>query len=242
MSDTLKRGLPVFEHNLLIAAMPTEIRKRFAPKMRTVELTKGLILQNPGQTIKTVYFPLTCLISVTVTMSEGRTCEAGVVGSREMVGINAFMGGSETTQTQYVAQVPGLAVRMPASVLLDEWKQNESLRNVLLKYTQAYIGQLSQNVACNRLHDVHQRLARWLLESRERIQSDELRLTHQFLGEMLGVRRATVSELARPFRDSGAIEWGRNSIQIIDVEKLKQTSCECYEVIRNESDRLLGKR
>jgi CRP-like cAMP-binding protein len=232
----------MFEQNLLIATMPAAIRESFLPQMREVELKKGQVLQNPGQTIETVYFPLTSLISVTVTMLDGRICEAGVVGSREMVGINAFMGGKETTQTQYVAQVAGLAVRMPAKVLLDEWNRNQPLRDVLLKYTQAYIGQLSQNVACNRLHDVHQRLARWLLESRERIQSDELNLTHEFLSEMLGVRRATISELAGPFRDQGAIEWGRNFVRIIDAEKLKQASCECYEVTRKESDRLLGKR
>lgn len=222
--------------------MPHEVLERFRPQMRIVELTRGQVLHNPGEVIETVYFPLTSLISVTVTMSDGRTCEAGVAGSREMVGINAFMGGSETTQTQYVAQVPGLAVKMPAESLLAEWDRNKALRNVLLRYTQAYIGQLSQNVACNRLHDIHQRLARWLLEARERIQSDDLNLTQEFLAEMLGVRRATVSDVAGPFREQGLLRWRRKSIQIVDVEKLKEVSCECYEVVRNEADRLLGKR
>lgn len=232
----------MFERNQLIAAMPQQTRERFAPHMRTVQLKKGQVLHRPGETIETVYFPLTCLITVTVTMSEGRTCEAGVVGSREMVGINAFMGERETTQTQYAAQVPGQAVRLPAEVLVGEWKRSEQLRNLLLKYTQAFIGQLSQNVACNRIHDAHQRLARWILESRERIQADDLQLTHEFLAEMLGVRRSTVSELAAPFRDTGAIDWGRSSLQIVDAEKLKELACECYAVMRDESDRLLGTR
>ncbi|MBE9001797.1 MULTISPECIES: hypothetical protein [unclassified Nostoc] len=114
-------------------------------------------------------------------MMDGMTVEAGVVGSREMVGINAFMGGRETTQTEYIVQVPGKAVRMKADLLLHEFDTNKSLRDVMLKYTQAYMAQISQNVACNRLHTIEQRMARWLLESSDRLNSDQLFLSHEFL-------------------------------------------------------------
>ncbi|WP_242064730.1 Crp/Fnr family transcriptional regulator [Nostoc sp. FACHB-133] len=140
--------------------------------MEQVELSYGEILNRPGETIEEVYFPLTCLISVTITMIDGITVEAGVVGSREMVGINAFMGGRETTQTEYIVQVPGKAVKMKADLLLHEFDTNKSLRDVMLKYTQAYMAQISQNVACNRLHTIEQRMARWLLESSDRLDSD----------------------------------------------------------------------
>jgi CRP-like cAMP-binding protein len=204
-----------------------------------VELPHGQILHRPGQAIRDVYFPLDCLISVTVTMQEGRTSEAGVVGSREMVGVNAFMGGSETNQTEYVCQVPGTAVRMVAEPLLGEFDRVKAVRDVMLRYTQAYIAQLSQNVACNRLHPIEQRLARWLLESRDRLRSDDLSLSQEFIGQMLGVRRVGVTETAGKLRGQGLIEYGRKKLRIIDSEGLERASCECYRVIREEYDRLL---
>ena len=228
--------------NLLLAAIPTESRDKFAPHLKTVDLPHGKVLHRPNDTIETVYFPLNCLISVTVTMADGNTSEAGVVGNREMVGINAFMGGRETNQTEYVAQVPGLAVRMPADVLLAEFDRSKALRDVLLRYTQAYIAQLSQNVACNRQHDLNQRLARWLLESCDRIQSNDVGLTHEFISQMLGVRRAGVGDGLAALQAQGLIEGSRKSIKITDLEGLKGVACECYEVIRDEYDRLLGIR
>src|SRR4051794_29977781 len=138
--------------NLLLFALPVEVRDRLAARSYTVHLKCGDILHLPGQEIKHLHFPLDCLISVTVTMEEARTAEAGIVGSREMVGLNAFMGGRETNQTEYVCQSPGDAVRIPADPFLDEFNKNKTVRDVMLRFTQAYIAQLSQNVACNRLH------------------------------------------------------------------------------------------
>jgi CRP-like cAMP-binding protein len=226
--------------NLLLAALAPDLYKQLKKNMEQVELSYGKILNRPGETIEEVYFPLTCLISVTITMMDGMTVEAGVVGSREMVGINAFMGGRETTQTEYIVQVPGKAVRMKADLLLHEFDTNKSLRDVMLKYTQAYMAQISQNVACNRLHTIEQRMARWLLESIDRINSDQLFLSHEFLSHMLGVRRASISETASLLQDKGLIQYSRNQIKTIDPQGLEEISCECYGVIKQEYDRLLN--
>ncbi|MFN6461576.1 MAG: Crp/Fnr family transcriptional regulator [Nostoc sp. DedVER02] len=226
--------------NLLLTALPREVYKRIESKIEQVELPSGEILNNPSETIQEVYFPLTCLISVTITMMNGITVEAGVVGSREMVGINAFMGGDETTQTQYIIQVPGKALKMKAHLLLHEFDTNKSLRDVLLKYTQAYIAQISQNVACNRTHTIEKRMARWLLESSDRLYCDELSLSHEFLSHMLGVRRSGITETAHILEKKGLIQCGRKKIKIIDRQGLEETACECYWVIKHEYDRLLN--
>ena len=180
------------------------------------------------------------MISITVTSVEGRTAEAGVVGSREMVGINAFMGGRETTQTEYVAKIPGEVVTIPAAALRPEFDASKRVRDVLLKYTQAMIAHLSQNVACNRLHSAEQRFGRWLLEVRDRIGSDDLRLTHEFIGEMLGIRRAGVTEIANRFDAAGIIKHSRRLVRIIDVEALNAAACGCYRTVTDEYERLLG--
>jgi CRP-like cAMP-binding protein len=205
-----------------------------------VSLPRGQVLHHPGNVIEHLYFPLTCLVSITVTMQEGKTAETGVVGNREVVGINAFMGGSETTQTRYVVQVEGSAFRMEARPLLKAFDTNKAVRKVLLKYTQAMIAQVSQNAACNRLHNVDQRYARWLLEVRDRIESEDLRLTQEFVGEMLGVRRATVTETAAKLEEQGLISVRRGLARIRDSEGLERVACECYRVVKEEYDRLLA--
>ena len=226
--------------NHLLAALPRDAYERIEPHLERHSLSRGAVLHRPGEAIRDLYFPISCLVSVTVTMGDGRTSETGVVGRREVVGINAFMGGRETTQTEYVAQVPGDVVRVPADPLRDEFDRNKALRDVLLKYTQAMIAQISQNAACNRLHVLEQRYARWLLEVRDRIASDELRLTHEFIAEMLGVRRAGVTEVAGEFEARGIISQGRGLTRILDGLALGAVSCECYAVVKGEYDRLLG--
>jgi CRP-like cAMP-binding protein len=226
--------------NLLLAALPAEVRERLGRYTRTVDLKHGEVLHRPNQTIEQVYFPHDCLISVTVTMSEGRTAEAGIVGSREMVGVNAFMGGRETNQTEYICQIAGTAVKMAAGPLLAEFDTVKAVRDVLLRFVQAYIAQLSQNVACNRIHSIEQRLARWMLECQDRLGTDDLTLTHEFISQMLGVRRAGVTEAAGKLQEQGLIEYGRKKLRVVDAPGLERVSCECFRVIREEYDRLLG--
>jgi CRP-like cAMP-binding protein len=226
--------------NLLLAALPGDVLARLAPHATAVRLADGEVLHRPGEAIRDVYFPRDCLISAIVTMSEGRTAEAGIAGRREMVGVNAFMGGRETNRTQYVCQSPGVAVRVEAGPLLREFDGVKAVRDVMLRFTQGYIAQLSQNVACNRLHTIEQRLARWLLECRDRLGSDELGLTQEFIAQLLGVHRPVVSETAAGFQGLGLIEYGRKRSRVLDAGGLESVSCECFGVVRDEYDRLLG--
>jgi CRP-like cAMP-binding protein len=228
--------------NLLLACLPRDVYARIEGDLKPVSLSRGEVLHRPGEIIRTLYFPITCLISITVTMGEGETVETGAVGRREVVGINAFMGGRETTQTEYVVQVSGEALKIAADPLKEEFNRNAEMRALMLKYTQAFIAQISQNVACNRTHTLEQRCARWLLEVRERIESEELPLTHEFIAEMLGARRAGVTEVAVRLRERGLIEYTRGHIHVTDVPALEATSCECYMVLKEEYDRLLGER
>lgn len=226
--------------NLLLARLPAEVYLRIEPHLKPMSLARDTIIHAPGELIRELYFPLTCMISVTIRMSDGRTVEAGAIGSREVVGINAFMGGRETTHTEYIVQIPGDALKIASNSLTDEFNRNTEMRDLMLKYTQAFIAQISQNVACNRLHTLNERCARWLLEVRDRIESDTFPLTHEFIAEMLGVRRTGVSEAARKLKEDGIVEYRRGEIKIISLEALEAASCECYAVLKDEYDRLLG--
>jgi CRP-like cAMP-binding protein len=225
--------------NLLLDRLPNQVRDRIGNELLRVSLVRGQIIHKPGDNIRYLYFPTTCMISVTVTMRDGRTVEAGAIGSREVVGINAFMGGREATQTEYIVQLPGDAIKIGVEPMKVEFDRNTEMRDLMLKYTQAFIAQISQNVACNRLHEIDQRFARWLLEVRDRVQSDKFPLTHEFIAEMLGIRRSGVSEAAQKLTAKGIINQKRGQIRIVDLPGLLKMSCECYGSLRDEYNRLL---
>lgn len=226
--------------NRLLAALPPELYEKLTPNLKRVSLEQGTILHHPGEIIQDLYFPIDCLLSITITMTDGSTAEAGMIGNREVIGVNAFMGRRETTQTQYIVQVAGSAIKVDAGILLEEFDSNKQLRDVLLRYTQALIAQISQTTGCNSLHVLEQRLARWLLEAQDRIDTNNLKLTQEFLGHMLGVRRAGVTQAAQKFQESGLIRYHRGHVEILDQQGLEATSCECFRVLREEYDRLLG--
>lgn len=226
--------------NRLLAILPEEIFALLEPHLNILRLSPKKILHLPGQPIKEVYFPIDCLISITVTTSDGVTVETGLIGNRDLLGINALMGCEETTHTEYMVQIPGMAVQIKASVLREIFEQNQKFRDVMLRYTQAFIAQISQTTVCNRLHLIEQRLARWLLEAQNRINSDDIYLTQETISHMLGVRRPGVTLAAQKLQDLGCIHYGRNQISIVDREKLKSCSCECFKVVKDEYDRLLG--
>jgi CRP-like cAMP-binding protein len=228
--------------NLLLAALPADAYASLEPRFERLAIRPGTVLHEPGSVIRHLYFPLTCLVSITITTAEGKTAETGVAGNREMVGVNAFMGGLETTQTRYVVQVPGEAMRIPSEPLLAEFDRDKRVRAVLLRYTQALIAQISQNAACNQLHDVRQRYARWLLEVRDRIQSDDLYLTQEFAAAMLGVRRASVTDMSALFEDEGLTRSDRGLTRVVDGAGLERAACGCYRILKLEFDRLLGRR
>lgn len=225
--------------NVLLDALPRDIHRSLEPRFERLSIKRGTVLHEPGESIRHLYFPMSCLVSITISTKEGKTVETGVAGNREMVGVNAFMGGHETTQTRYVIQIPGEAVKVPAQPLLEAFDTNKRVRDVLLRYTQALIAQISQNAACNRVHDVRQRYARWLLEVRDRIQSEDLRLTQEFAAEMLGVRRSSVTDMSRYFEDEGLVRTERGLTRIVDSPALERSACGCYEVLKQEYERLL---
>ena len=197
------------------------------------------IVHKPGEEIRFLYFPLTCMISVTVTIG-GKTIEAGAVGSREVAGINAFMGGRETTETEYIVQVPGEALRIAAAPIKAEFDSNAEVRSVMLKYTQALIAHISRNVGCNRVHDLDQRCARWLLEVSDRVQEVEFDLTQEFISQMLGVTRSSITRTTVVLKEKKIIDYSRSNIRLLDLQALEAQSCECYFALRDEYDRLLG--
>jgi len=228
------------KENQLLASLPPDVYEKLAPHLKHVSLKQGQRLHEPGETITEVYFPIDCLLSITVTMSDGTVVETGLIGCREMLGINAFMGRRETTQTEYTVQISGSAMKADAQMWREEFDYNPELRNVLLRYTQAFIAQVSQTAACNRTHLLEHRLARWLLETQDRIQSDTLRLTHEFIATMLGVRRAGVTQAAQNLQDKGLIQYSRGRIHILNQAGLEAFSCECFRTVKDECDRLLG--
>lgn len=226
--------------NRLLNTMPQALSEKLAPDLKRVALQRGDRLHEPGETIYDLYFPLDCVLSITITMEDGTTAETGLVGMREVIGINAFMGGRETTQTTYIVQIPGNAMKIRAQILLEEFDRNKELRDVMLRYTQAFIAQISQTTACNSLHKLDQRLARWLLEVHDRVEGDEIDLTQEFMAHMLGVRRAGVTQTAQKLQESGLIDYHRGRVQVLNRSGLEAYACECFQTVRDEYDRLLG--
>lgn len=162
------------------------------------------------------------------------------LASVRWIGINAFMGGRETTQTTYIVQIPGSALKIDAQILREEFDRNKDLRAVMLRYTQAFIAQISQTTACNSLHKLDQRLARWLLEVHDRLEKDELSLTQEFIAEMLGVRRAGVTQTVQQLQGEGLIRYQRGHVHILNRLGLEAFACECFQTVKHEYDRLLG--
>ncbi|MBW4605368.1 MAG: Crp/Fnr family transcriptional regulator [Calothrix sp. FI2-JRJ7] len=228
--------------NRLLDALPRELYERLAPNLKLVVMKRGQFLHEPNELITDLYFPLDCALSITITMNNGSTAETGIAGKRDVIGINAFMGGRETTQTAYIVQVAGSAMKINANVLLDEFDRNKQMRDVMLRYTQAFIAQVSQTTACNSLHNVEQRLARWLLEVQDRIDKNNLKLTQEFIADMLGVRRSGVTQTAQKLQDKGLIRYHRGDVEILDLQGLEACSCECFKTVKEEYDRLLGEK
>ncbi len=228
--------------NQLLASLSRETYEKLAPYLKRVSLKQGERLREADEIIEELYFPINCMVSITITMSDGSTAETGVVGNREVLGINAVMGVKESSQTEYVVQIAGSAMKIDARLLREEFERNKELRDVLLRYTQALIAQISQTAACNGLHVLEQRLACWLLKVQERVASDELKLTQEFLSHMLGVRRAGVTQAAQKLQESGLISYRRGHVQILDQPGLEAVSCECFKTVRSQYDRLLGKK
>jgi CRP-like cAMP-binding protein len=222
--------------NRLLAALPREEYERLLPQLHEVTFTLGEVVYEFGGHLDYVFFPTNSIVSLLYTMENGTSAEMGLTGNDGVVGIALFMGGG-TMPNRAVVQSAGSAVRMKAKVLQDEFARGGKFQQLLLRYTQALITQISQTAVCNRLHSVEQQLCRWLLLSHDRIETDELIMTQELIADMLGVRREGVTVAAGRLQDAGAISYVRGHIKIVDRRKLEETVCECYRVVKDEFDR-----
>jgi CRP-like cAMP-binding protein len=225
--------------NRLLASLPGGDREQLRPLLEPVRLDFKQVLYAPNEPIAHVYFPLDAVVSLLTVMEDGASVEIGTVGNEGMVGLPVFLG-ADSLPSQAFSQVPGDALRMEAPVFREAAERLPALRRAMHRYTQALFNQVAQSAACNRLHSLEERCARWLLMTHDRVGTDRFQLTQEFLAQMLGTRRPSVSVAAGMLQQAGFIRYSRGRITVADREGLEGASCECYEVIRQEFDRLLG--
>lgn len=225
--------------NRLLAALPPEEYQRLLPQLEFVALELGQVLYQIGEPIDYVYFPHRSLVSLVMVLQDGSTAEVGLVSGNGMVGIPVILG-SDISFNLAIVQVAESAMRLPADHLKTEFQRGGALQSLLLRYVQALLAQVSQTAACNRLHPLEARLARWMLLVQDAIHSDELQLTQEFIAQMLGVHRSGVTIAAGALQQAGLIHYNRGKITILNREGLEAISCECYRVIEDEYDRLLS--
>jgi len=244
MSTTQKSSLsewPSPRQNQLLAALSPADYERVLPHLEPVALDLGRALYEPGSQQGNVYFPTNSIVSLLYVMEDGSSAEIAIVGNEGLVGIALFMGG-ESTPSRAVVQSAGHGYRLRSGVLKSEFGRGGDFQHLLLRYTQALITQMAQTAVCNRHHSVEQQLCRWLLLSLDRLRSEEVSMTQELIANMLGVRREGVTEAAGKLQTAGLIKYNRGHIKVLDRPKLEARVCECYAVVKRESDRLLPEK
>jgi CRP-like cAMP-binding protein len=226
--------------NHLLAALPKAEFDSIKQLLESVSLPLGEVLYESGDKLTHVYFPTTAIISLLYIMESGATAEIGIAGNNGLVGVALFMGG-DTTTNRAVVQSAGDAVRMKAKDLQTAFARGGLFQRILLLYTQSLMTQISQTAVCNRLHTVEQQLCRWLLINHDQLQTQKLTMTQDLIANMLGVRREGVSVAAANLQKEGLITYSRGVITMLDRQGLEDAVCECYQVVTDEYDRLLGK-
>jgi CRP-like cAMP-binding protein len=224
--------------NRLLASLSPADLTHLSKNLREIPIEQGEMLEEPGHVLDAVYFPQTGLISLIVQMPEDSAVEVGTVGSEGAVGMAVGMG-SRLSFICALVQVSGTAIAVPASAFRAAASQSASIRDLIVKYSELQLGQIQQTAACNALHDVPGRLCRWLLQTSDKIHSDTIPFTHEFLSKMLGVRRSTVSQIASALQSAGIIRTHRGKIKLLKRQALKDRTCECYEIVRRHIDRLV---
>ncbi|WP_235943790.1 Crp/Fnr family transcriptional regulator [Uliginosibacterium aquaticum] len=222
----------------MLAALPPTAYARIVNHLEPVNMTLGDVLYESGAQMRHVYFPTSSIVSLLYVMEDGASAEIAVVGNEGIVGVSLFMGG-ETTPSRAVVQSAGHAYRLKGQLLKDEFNQAGPMQRLLLRYTQALLTQMAQTAVCNRHHSLDQQLCRWLLLSLDRLPSNKLVMTQELIANMLGVRREGVTEAAGNLQRAGLIEYHRGHITALDRPGLEARACECYAVVKKESDRLL---
>jgi len=226
------------EQNHLLADLSEDVKGRIFPYLEQVAMPLGKSLYESGDAMRHVYFPTDSIVSLLYVMESGASAEISVVGNEGIVGIALFMGG-ESTPSRAVVQSAGSAFRLPGAKLKEEFARNGDLHQLLLRYTQSLMTQMAQTAVCNRHHTIDQQLCRWLLLSLDRLPGNRLTMTQELIANMLGVRREGVTEAASKLQRQGVIQYQRGVITVLDRPKLEMLSCECYEVVKRETDRLL---
>jgi CRP-like cAMP-binding protein len=223
--------------NHLLCALSAEELARL--RLRDVVFTLGEAVYECDQRIDYAYFPTTCVVSCLYTTRDGETAEMALTGNDGIIGIASFLGGG-TIPHRAVAQICGHALKIPAKALQEEFARGGPFQHILLRYTQALITQISQTAVCNRLHPLEQRLCRWLLLCHDRVNGSEILMTQEFIANMVGGRRESVTVAAGHLQDLGLIHYSRGHIKILDREGLEAMVCECYKIVSNELNRLVG--
>ena len=231
------------EQNYLLDALPVAEYERLLPHLELVQMPLGKVLYESGDELRHAYFPTTCIVSKLYVMENGSSAEIAVVGNDGIIGVALFMGGG-TMPNRAVVRSAGYAYRLRAHLLMQEFdrargRRYGTLQSLLLRYTQALITQMAQMAVCNRHHSMDQQLCRWLLLSLDRLPSNELTMTHELIAGMLGVRREGVTEAAGKLQREGLIVYSRGRITVLDRSGLEARVCECYQVVKTESNRLL---
>jgi len=227
--------------NHLLDAIPADVYERLFPHLELVQMPLGKVIYESGDELHYAYFPTTCIVSLLYVMENGASAEIAVVGNEGIIGVALFMGG-QTMPNRAVVQSAGYAYRLRGHHLMQEFNRYGPLHHLLLRYTQALITQMAQTAVCNRHHSVDQQLCRWLLLSLDRLPGNQLTMTQELIANMLGVRREGVTEAAGKLQEAGLISYSRGKITVLDRQGLEGRVCECYQVVKTESDRLLPPR
>lgn len=239
MPQTSKSSSLKPQQNYLIAALPADVQARLLPNLELVALPLGKVLYESGDTLRHVYFPIDCIVSLLYVMENGASAEISVVGKEGIIGIALFMGG-ESTPSRAIIQSGGYAYRLLGQKFKEEFNRHTEMLMLLLRYTQSLITQMAQTAVCNRHHSIDQQLCRWLLLSLDRLPSNCLTMTQELIANMLGVRREGVTEAAGKLQKLGVIEYARGKITVLDRPHLEHLTCECYAVVKKETDRLMS--
>jgi CRP-like cAMP-binding protein len=225
--------------NRFLATLPPHDFSLLAPRLCTIALERGMMLHDVREEIEHVYFPYTGMVSLVAVMQSGATVETATVGRSGVIGASAGLG-AHSTFARAIVQLPGTAARIAASQFRAAAAQSQVIRHLIVRYNDLLLAQVQQSVACNALHALEARLCRWLLQTHDCTDGNVIALTQEFLGQMLGVRRTTVTIAARLLQSAGHIRYRRGHIQILDRKALEDIACECYAVVRQNADKVFA--